>query len=195
MAVQNSLRDSKLKAAEEIDCLYSLFTQNGTHEWKIARSYAAQALLGSAKKGYNNIVRKLVELGIDPAARHGAMKQTALHQYALIGDCDMIEFLLNAGVDVNVKDGNGQTPLHWTALAGQAKAAKALLARAADPNARDHKQRTPLFDAASKGALGVVNALLSSGADKTIRGGNNKLTPFERAERSNHGTIAALLSP
>jgi len=192
--VEKALKDANQKTTEEIDCLYRLLTECFTQECKIPRRYGAQALVRSAKKGYNNIVRKLVHLGVDVGARYGDMKHTALHQYALAGDCAMIEFLLGAGAGANDRDAHGQTPLHWAALGGQVGAARTLLDGTADLNAEDHKHRTPLFDAASKGAADVVSFLLSRGADKTIRGGNNELTPLERAERSKHEDVTAILS-
>lgn len=157
------------------------------------RAQAGQALVGAAEKGYDNVVQKMVKVGIHPSVRRGSRQHTALHQYALVGNEAMVKFLLDARAEVNARDVYRQTPLHWAAIEGQANAARTLLEKGADVNAEDHEHRTALFDAASKGHIDVVRVLLSWGAKKTTRGGHHQLTALERAQRSKHEEIVKLL--
>jgi len=195
MAVERACKDTEGKAADEFDFLFELLTMNGIPDYQLSTSRAqvGKALVGAAEKGYNNVVQKLVKLGVYPSVVRGSRRHTALHQYALVGDVAMINFLLDASADANARDADRQTPLHWAALEGQTKAVTALLAKKADVNAEDHMHRTALFDAASKGYIDVVKVLLSWGAKKTVRGGHHQLTALERAQRSSHDEIVKLL--
>lgn len=56
--------------------------------------------------------------------------------------------LLDAGADINMRNGEGWTPLHVAAEQGMVRMVKYLLARGADPNAKTNAGRTP-YDVAS----------------------------------------------
>jgi ankyrin repeat protein len=91
-----------------------------------------------------------------------------------------MEFLLDKGVDINVRDNNGKTPLHDAAGLGNLKAMEFLLDKGVDINVRDNNGKTPLHDAAGLGNLKAMEFLLDKGVDINVRD-NNGRTPLHDA--------------
>ena len=100
-------------------------------------------LISAAKNGKLRKVKKLLqssgEFPID--CLNESLLQASLY------DCpEIIEELIKAGADVNVKIGNrGWTPLFYAVENGRVQAVKCLLKNGADINARDKKSITPLM--------------------------------------------------
>ena len=79
---------------------------------------------------------------------------------------DLIEAALKGGVDINVKNGDGETPLVSAAKnKGRQKMVETLLAKGADPDSPDSGGRTALMHAAYQGRVEAVKLLLGAGAD------------------------------
>ncbi len=81
---------------------------------------------------------------------HGAVEsedafygRTPLAWATLHGDPGIVAAVLDAGGDVNERDGSGNTPLHVVAYFGHEAAGRLLLARGADPLARNVVGRLP----------------------------------------------------
>ncbi|OTB00331.1 hypothetical protein M426DRAFT_237927 [Hypoxylon sp. CI-4A] len=190
-----SERDSvQSHATREFEFMFNLLTQN-VKEFGISSSEASRAMIGIARAGFSNMVRKLVELGIDPSSPsiRGSRSETVLHIFASLGDASMVRFLLGK-IDVDVRDIAGRTPLHWAAWAGQDEAVDALLLKKADINAIDGTNRTAIYGAAGGGFTDVVSRLLSYHADITIPGGKHDETALERARKNNHIAVVNLLT-
>jgi cytohesin len=77
----------------------------------------------------------------------------------------IIGFLLEHGLPVNGRLGDGSTPLTTAASSGALHAVDVLLAGGADPNLVDNAGATPLENAALKGFADVAEALITHGAD------------------------------
>jgi hypothetical protein len=88
----------------------------------------------------------------------------------------IVQFLLDVGVDVTVKDSQGSTALHWASLLLDCENLSALCSNIFDTDLFDDCGNTPLFLACiagrdSSGAmdynrmLGCMNSLISLGAD------------------------------
>ncbi len=69
--------------------------------------------------------------------------RTPLSWATLHGDPAVVAAVLDAGGDVNERDGNGNTPLHAVAYFGRDAAGRLLVERAADPLARNVVGRLP----------------------------------------------------
>ncbi|GKZ45156.1 hypothetical protein AbraIFM66951_007744 [Aspergillus brasiliensis] len=94
--------------------------------------------------------------------------KTALHSAAISGNTSIIQQLLAAGFDVNVKGWKGQTPLHYASQSRNTTSKAsciALLAEAgADMNILDDDGIPPIHDAATSRREDVIEIFLSKGA-------------------------------
>lgn len=88
-------------------------------------------------------------------------RRTPLHRAAEQGRTDLIEALVQQGLDPNARDSDGKTPLHLATAAGHVSAMQALIAQGANPTARDNDIVTPLHIAAEKGNLPVLDYLMT----------------------------------
>jgi hypothetical protein len=119
--------------------------------------------------------------------------RTNLHKYALRGNNEMVQTLLDLGADPNEKDYAGWTPLHEAALRGQLDVIKLLIKHGADVNARGGEELdTPLHDATENNHCDVVELLLENGANPFAKNANN-LEPLDIAiEKDFEDIIVAL---
>lgn len=85
---------------------------------------------------------------------------------------EVVQLLLDAGADVNVKDYYYGTPLYAAARQGHSDTVKLLLNAKADVNAKDLHLRTALHAAVFQGNSEIVKLLLNAGADVHVRGGH-----------------------
>jgi len=106
------------------------------------------------------IRHNLSKTQVDARDNRGA---TPLMHAAAFGSVESMKLLLDAGVDVNVKNDFGATALLWCARDGEK--ARLLIEHGADVNARSKQGRTPLMLASMRqGGSDVVALLLSKGA-------------------------------
>ncbi|MBO9482155.1 ankyrin repeat domain-containing protein [Salinisphaera sp. G21_0] len=88
----------------------------------------------------------------------------------LRNDLATVNYLLDQGVDPNIRDAGGSTPLYWAVgRLEDTDIVKALLDRRADPNLHipylEGKYTTPFLEAAKLGNYKTLNLLLDRGAD------------------------------
>jgi ankyrin repeat protein len=88
---------------------------------------------------------------IDLLVRHGANADapdrdghTPLMEAAFFSRADLVEQLIQCGVDVNHAAKNGWTALHWSACIDDSRSVTILLSAGADPGLRDDDGKTPL---------------------------------------------------
>ena len=111
-------------------------------------------------------------------------------------DEEMVELLLDHGVDPNGRDRRDDTPLHVVARQpGGAGSVALLLRRGADLEALNGRDWTPLHAATERAAsLASMRVLLDAGADPDVRAGDwNAWTPRQRAVAQPGGSAAARL--
>jgi len=88
-------------------------------------------------------------------------------------DIDLVRELLDAGVDANIRDGNGWTALmEASSFEGNTEIVRLLLENGADPDIQSHNGWTVLRHAAQQGSMDIVRLLLDRGADPNLRGGD-----------------------
>ena len=106
----------------------------------------------------------------------------------------MIQVLLAAGAELEVRDEDGFTPLHQAAMNKNPAVSKALLAAGADLKVRDKWGNTPLHRAAARNEnSAVVQVLLAAGAELEVRD-EDGFTPLNRAAMNeNSAVIQALI--
>lgn len=135
-------------------------------------------------------------VSVVPSRRHPAAtragRATTLMFAAYVGDVELVQDLLQRGVELETKDDEGFTALMYAANAGQDLAARLLVDAGAEVNQVDLQGSTPLMFAAQQGHLGIVKKLLSSGANVSARRVDG-LTARDFAVRHSHERIAGIL--
>lgn len=162
----------------------------------IARRTGIDNVVVAAGLGRLDVVRRLVAadgtLSSDarlervPGVPGHAMDPRAQLEQALIAAArcdrvDVVDFLLERGVDASARGSEGFTALHWAAFFGHLGAVRALLARAAPLEARNAYGGTVLGTAVWASAhpsperdveyVPIVRELLEAGADVNAVGG------------------------
>ena len=95
----------------------------------------------AAELGLTEIVRTLLEAGVDP--NHGGAT-SPLESSVLEGDPEIVAMLLENGADVNQRVGEGFTPLMTAAVAGDFEISRILLEAGAAPRARNDDEQTAI---------------------------------------------------
>ena len=128
----------------------------------------------------------------------GSFENTPLHSAAFYEDLEIVQVLLEYGVDVNTKNIYGCTPLDFASLGGrhnEHRVAQLLIEHGADPDTRDVEGFTPLHRASSSGRVEIVCLLIEHGAnveanDYQVTG----RTPLDVASGEQREKIIKLLS-
>lgn len=105
-------------------------------------------------------------LGDDPAMGTG---RSLLHYAAKMDNAELVQRLINLGVEPDVTDVNDQTPLDVAATYGETEAMRVLLENGADPMRVDKGGSVPILLAAGYGNLEAARLLIQNGADLNYR--------------------------
>ncbi|KAL4203568.1 hypothetical protein AMTRI_Chr01g104540 [Amborella trichopoda] len=97
----------------------------------------AAALKKDHETECRDLVRLLLGAGADPSAQELQHGRTALHTAAMANDVEMVKIILDAGVDVNIRDGHDMIPLHVALARGAKSCVGLLLSRGANCNLQD----------------------------------------------------------
>ncbi|KAI8498787.1 positive regulation of extrinsic apoptotic signaling pathway via death domain receptors protein [Branchiostoma belcheri] len=158
------------------------------------RTPSGPDLCDAAAEGDEKKVQQLLRRGVDVNCIEPLLSSgnTPLHEAAYGGHVGVVELLLNAGAQVDSRDGLKNTPLHEAAEGGHVGVAKLLLKAGAQVDSRDGLKNTPLHKAAEGGHVGVAKLLLKAGAqvDST---GPLKNKPLHKAASKGHVGVADLL--
>lgn len=137
----------------------------------------ANNLVLAARQGDLERVKLELANGTDVNLVDRASRRAALHWAARENRLEVVEALLAAKANLEVRDGAGKTPLTVAAESGRTDVVKKLLAAKADVNTRDQIQGSPLLWAAGLGNPETVQVLLEAGADPSVVDVNG-LTPL-----------------
>ena len=125
-------------------------------------------LMVAAETGNVDMAKLLAVKEAEPNSHHKGW--TSLHRAAFYGNIEIVDFLIEMGLDIDVKDDRGQTPIHWPANYGRVQMVNHLLSKGADANAVAidgvFSGQAPL-DAAIKDNHSAVAALLRRHSGKT----------------------------
>ncbi|KAJ6807815.1 E3 ubiquitin-protein ligase KEG [Iris pallida] len=83
------------------------------------------------------LVRILLAAGADPTAQDELYCRTALHTAAMVNDAELMKIILEAGVDVDVRNAQNTPPLHVALNRGANLCVDLLLSAGADCNLQD----------------------------------------------------------
>ncbi|PKA62632.1 E3 ubiquitin-protein ligase KEG [Apostasia shenzhenica] len=121
----------EVASAEEIDEAIDIAGPSGT-----ALCMAASLKKDREAEG-RELVRILLAAGADPVAQDELHGRTALHIAAMVNDSELVKIILEAGVDVNIRNVQNTTPLHVALNRGANQCVGLLLSAGADCNLQD----------------------------------------------------------
>ncbi len=137
---------------------------------------------------------RCLEAGANLEARGGKDGLTPLHMAAVSGSPDLVQALVQAGANLEVRDNYGLTPLHGAARYGSPDLVQALVQAGANLEARGGKYGwTPLHVVAASGSPEKVQALVQAGANLEARDDEYGLTPLHVAVSGSPEGVQALL--
>lgn len=156
-------------------------------------------LMATAIQGHKEVAELLILFGANVNAQDKD-GQTALIKASYYGHIEIVNVLLAAGSDVNIRlpvderlNIGGETALTTAISKKHNEIAKALIEAGADLNVQNADGWTPLMRAANNGDVEIVKLLLEKGADKSLKMHNNHLTAADWAELSSNPEVIALL--
>lgn len=149
------------------------------------RRHREEILVAAARHDYGPLVRLIAKEGMDMrlsgegerrAKGEGRSEDgrnegeagacgNLLTMAAAYGSSSACLAFLKAGVEPDVRDGEGSTPLFYAAQFGMRSVARALVAAGADVNNRDGNGMTPMHGAAIQGDVEIARLLKDAGAD------------------------------
>ncbi|CAJ1958953.1 unnamed protein product [Sphenostylis stenocarpa] len=101
----------------------------------------ALCMAAASKKDHEKegreLVRILLAAGANPSAQDSQNGRTALHTAAMTNDVNLVQVILAAGVDVNIRNVHNSIPLHLALARGAKACVGLLLAAGADYNLQD----------------------------------------------------------
>jgi ankyrin repeat protein len=125
-------------------------------------------LMNAAENGTLPVVKLLVEAAKDPVEYINTMSSTGFNALIIAsahGHTPVIEYLLDAGANVDALHENKVTPLMYAAASGHVNAMKILVEKGkVDINAMHSNGGTALLEAATGGALEAMRYLMEQGA-------------------------------
>jgi ankyrin repeat protein len=118
----------------------------------------------------NNVgeaLRLIKETGMTPNDINSIIKRTTPLNTAILKDnIDIVHALIEAGADVNKRDGNDASPIGNATSKGNVDIVKVLIEAGANVNtANPYYKNTPLILASHLGYIDIVRVLLEAGAD------------------------------
>jgi len=131
----------------------------------------------------------LIEAGANYNFKEKSLGKTSLRAAAHFGRTEMVQLLLDLGLDPDVRDDWGWTPLH---VAINPETAKALIDGGANIHAKAKDGNEAIHSLIGENMLDSVKYLLSLGVDVDTHGKNN-ITPLHQAVIFNHVGGAKML--
>jgi ankyrin len=153
-------------------------------------------LLPATNRGYEDIVRLLLDAGADANAVDRPGGSTSLQLASQNGHDRIVLLLLEKGARIGVPhEGNPDChPLITASQNGHADVVRHLLAHGADAGVTTREGRTPLHVASHNGHEAVVRLLLlDKGTDPNAQTADDRFTPLHVACHNGHEAVVRLL--
>ncbi|XP_029657080.1 E3 ubiquitin-protein ligase MIB2 isoform X1 [Octopus sinensis] len=116
-----------------------------------------------------------------------------------LGNTDFVNFLIDSGADLEVRDKDADTALHYAVFGGHCDVVALIVSKGANVNRQDKSGNTPLHYAVEKNYEDVMEIILNTEATQSHvevdTRNSNKTTPLLQAISGGHlGMIRKLLS-
>jgi ankyrin repeat protein len=142
-----------------------------------------------------DIVKLFCENGYDISKKMGGLQFTyPIIAAAKFGRTDMLNYLLEKGVDITVKDNNGKNALMYAAPSGNLEITYLLLQKGCSVNDTSNNGYTPLMYAVKAKGISkeIINILINKGADLNFNNIKNE-SAFSLECLSNNRALALFL--
>ena len=113
-------------------------------------------------------LNSVVILGVD-LDRSDDKYSRPIHRAAQSGNLECLKICLEAGADINARNGMGRTALTIACSFNFVECAEFLINQGSDVNLQDWAGETPLIAACKRGWIGVTKLLLDNGVDVGFR--------------------------
>ncbi len=155
---------------------------------EIKTSFGLTPLLVAAEFGHAEIVKFLLTEKAEKNAKTIPDNHcmNALHYAAVGGFADVVQVLLDAGIDKELKTTSGITALHFAVSSGNAEVVKILLMSGVDKEVKTALGHDILYLAASKGKKEVLLLLLKWGI------GDLEMAAHAARDNSNHEIVVEI---
>lgn len=107
---------------------------------------------------------------------------------------DVVLYLLDKGMRLDIVNAEGYTPLHWAVMLNRTDILRLLIRGGADVNVKAYGDMTPLHDAAYAGYTESARLLLDAGADPYVKEEQGK-TPLYLASVRGNKDMYDMLKP
>ncbi len=182
----------------------TLIASSGYEDDNALRIWGDVPLFDAINWSDPEIVRLLVEAGVDVSAAESFGGNTPLHEAVAQGNGEIVKVLVAAGADVNAEGFMGQTPLSLAAEEGATEIMRILLRPGLDAgksaDAEDKEAAsTPsigsgaLFTAIENDDVEMVRLLVEAGADVNAAEGFGGNTPLHEAVEKGDAEIVKIL--
>ncbi len=150
--------------------------------------------LYNAIEGNNaDIVKYIIDKGANANERYGPQNAPPVIRASFVGNVKVMDILLDAGADLNVKDDLGYGPLFRCVEKDNPAMVDYLVAKGVNINERFGRyELTALYNASSLGMLQSVNRLINTGANINIKS-NTGFSSLSVASQNNHLSIVQAL--
>ena len=152
----------------------------------------ATCLMFAAYYGHTDTVRYLVGLPEVDLNHRDTKSNTALHLAVHLNNADVVEVLIDAGADVEIK-AEGHSPLHVATISGQLTTMTELIKAGADVRATDAKRATCLIFAAYHGHTDTVIYLVGLPEVDLNHQGCENCTALYFAVKRKHADVVEVL--
>lgn len=141
----------------------SLLASSGGRSRPGGKTSRAQRLMKAVQDGNLDRVNRSIRRGVDLKGTPGEM--TALILASELGHTEILDALIKAGADVNVRGPNGASALFKAVEKNRALIVRKLIVAGSQVPYKDDKGATLLAVAAKNGNADILRALLRAGAD------------------------------
>ncbi|XP_063300035.1 ankyrin repeat and SOCS box protein 3 isoform X1 [Pelobates fuscus] len=122
----------------------------------------------AVESGHKDVVKLLIKHKANINGPHSCSGWNPLHQASLMERTDIMQILLESGVDKECEDDFGITPVFIAAQYGKYDSLSVLILHGANVNCQAKDKATPLFIAAQEGHKKCAELLLAKGADPNL---------------------------
>jgi len=166
-------KDELLKASNKgnLKLIKTLIEKGGPTLLK--DDYSIQALLHATEEEHLDVVKFLVEKGVElndtgsSYIEDEEFQKTALMIAAAKGNLEMVKYLVEKGAEVDWAGYNEETPLHCACESGNFEMVKFLLENGAEIECQTGDWHTPISTAAANGHTNIVKYLLNKLPNKS----------------------------